>query len=52
MIHYKGGVRISLLCGEAAVMDYEKKREELQKISVLFIRKGWKDCGCCGKGKK
>ena len=40
MIHYKGGVRISLLC--EAVMDYEKKREELQKISVLLSAKAGK----------
>ena len=49
MIHYKGGVRISLLCGEEAVMDYEKKREELQKISVFLsakperLRMPWKN---------
>lgn len=36
MIHYKGGVRISLLCGKRAIEDYEKKREEVQKISVLL----------------
>lgn len=39
MIHYKGGVRISLLCGRAAVMDYEKRREQLQNISVLLSAK-------------
>lgn len=35
MIHYKGGVRISLLCGKRAVEDYERKRDQVQKISVL-----------------
>lgn len=39
MIHYKGGVRISLLCGKRAVADYEKKREEVQKISSLLSAK-------------
>lgn len=39
MIHYKGGVRISLLCGKRAMMDYEQKREEVQKISVMLSAK-------------
>lgn len=39
MIHYKGGVRLSLLCGKRAVLDYEKKREQVQKISVLLSAK-------------
>lgn len=36
MIHYKGGVRISLLCGKRAVEDYERKRDQVQKISALL----------------
>lgn len=36
MIHYKGGVRISLLCGKRAMEDYERKRDQVQKISVLL----------------
>lgn len=36
MIHYKGGVRISLLCGKRAVEDYERKRDQVQGISVLL----------------
>lgn len=39
MIHYKGGVRISLLCGKRAVADYEKKREQVQRISALLSAK-------------
>lgn len=39
MIHYKGGVRITLLCGKRALADYEKKREEVQKISMLLSAK-------------
>lgn len=39
MIHYKGGVRLSLLCGKRALADYEKKRDQVQKISVLLSAK-------------
>lgn len=39
MIHYKGGVRISLLCGKRAVEDYEKKRDQVQKVSNLLSAK-------------
>jgi len=39
MIHYKGGVRISLLCGKRALLDYEKKRVQVQKISNLLSAK-------------
>lgn len=39
MIHYKGGVRISLLCGIRALKDYEAKREAVQRISVLLSAK-------------
>lgn len=39
MIHYKGGVRISLLCGKRALQDYEKKRAEIQKLSVMLSAK-------------
>ena len=39
MIHYKGGVRISLLCGKRALLDYESRREQLQKISVMLSSK-------------
>lgn len=41
MIHYKGGVRISLLCGKRAVADYERMRGQLHRISnLLSIRLG------------
>lgn len=39
MIHYKGGVRISLLCGKRALADYENKRDQVQKISNLLSAK-------------
>lgn len=33
-IRYKGGVRITLLCGMKALLDYEKKQNEVRKISA------------------
>lgn len=39
MIHYKGGVRISLLCGKRALEDYEMRRDQLQQISVMLSAK-------------
>lgn len=52
MIHYKGGVRISLLCGKRAVMDYEKKRDQVQKISVLLSAKSGEVADAVDKLKK
>lgn len=34
--NYKGGVRISMLCGFRALQDYEQKAESVKKISVLL----------------
>lgn len=51
MIHYKGGVRISLLCGKRAMADYEKKREEVQKISVMLSAKPSEISGAVEKMK-
>ena len=39
MINYKGGVRISLLCGMRALEDYERKQEQIRQISVLLSAK-------------
>lgn len=39
MIHYKGGVRISLLCGRKALVDYRKKQEQVTRISNLLSSK-------------
>lgn len=36
MIKYKGGVRIRMLCGMKAVLDYEKKQSQVIKISNLL----------------
>lgn len=52
MIHYKGGVRISLLCGKRAVMDYEKKRDQVQRISVLLSAKSGEVADAVDKLKK
>lgn len=34
--NYKGGVRVSMLCGFRALEDYEKKSESVKQISVLL----------------
>lgn len=39
MINYKGGVRISLLCGKMALSDYRKKQKTVSALSVLFSSK-------------
>lgn len=39
MIHYKGGVRIYMLCGKPALMDYERKTEQMLELSVLLSAK-------------
>lgn len=39
MIHYKGGVRISMLCGMEALYDYEARTEQMQEMSVLLSAK-------------
>lgn len=36
MIHYKGGVRLSMVCGMRAVKDYEKKQRAVTGISNLL----------------
>lgn len=39
MIHYKGGVRISILCGTAALRDYCRKQLQITRISNLLSAK-------------
>lgn len=36
---YKGGVRLEMLCGRKALMDYEGKQEQVMKISGLLSAK-------------
>lgn len=39
MIHYKGGVRISMLCGAKAMEDYRRKTEQTLRLSTLLSAK-------------
>ena len=39
MIHYKGGERITMLCGARALRDYDRKDENIKKISSLLCVK-------------
>lgn len=39
MIHYKGGVRISMLCGMDALEDYGKRQNQVRDISHLLSAK-------------
>lgn len=34
--NYKGGVRVSMLCGTRAIADYEEKSERMKQLSVLL----------------
>lgn len=36
MQNYKGGVRVSMLCGNRALADYDEKSESMKKLSVLL----------------
>ena len=39
MIHYKGGVRISMLCGSKAMEDYRKKTDQTLALSAMLSSK-------------
>lgn len=39
MINYKGGVRISMLCGKDALLDYERRLHQIRSISHLLSAK-------------
>ena len=39
LMHYKGGVRLSLLCGGRALQDYNRGQRQLSRISVLLSAK-------------
>lgn len=39
MIHYKSGVRISMLCGKKALLNYEEKTNLVNSLSVLLSAK-------------
>ncbi len=34
--NYKGGVRVSMLCGTRAIADYEEKSESMKQLSVML----------------
>lgn len=36
---YKGGVRVTMLCGVRALLDYERKQQEASKISAMLCAK-------------
>lgn len=38
-VKYKGGTRVSMLCGFRALDDYNQKEESVRKISILFSAK-------------
>jgi len=37
--HYKGGTRVSILCGDRALRDYRKKQDNVYRISVALSAK-------------
>ena len=39
MQHYKGGVRVTMLCGSRALADYKIKQDQAREISVLLCAK-------------
>lgn len=39
-VSYKGGVRLSMVCGRRALLDYRGKDQETKKISALLSAKG------------
>ncbi len=39
MQNYKGGVRVSMLCGFRALADYDEKSESVKKVSVMLSAK-------------
>ena len=49
---YKGGVRISMLCGKMALLDYQKKQNSVSGISVLLSAKSDEILGAVEKLKE
>ncbi len=39
LIHYKGGIRVSMVCGKTALLDYRKKHKSVTGISVSLSAK-------------
>lgn len=52
LARYKGGVRVSLLCGREALLDYRRKLKTVQNISVLLSAKPDSVSGAVSKLKE
>ena len=52
MQRYKGGVRVTMLCGSRALTDYEKKQEQNRKISALLCAKEYDTAEAVGHLKE
>ena len=52
MQRYKGGVRVTMLCGSRALTDYEKKQEQNRKISALLCAKEYETAEAVGHLKE
>ena len=50
-IHYKGGIRVSMLCGMDALKDYRKKQKTVTELSVMLSAKP-ESRGDCGKAER
>ncbi len=51
MANYKGGERITMLCGRRAMRDYEKKDAMTKEISALLCAKEYEVADAVGKLK-
>lgn len=52
MQRYKGGVRVTMLCGSRALTDYEKKQEQNRKISASLCAKEYETAEAVGHLKE
>lgn len=52
LMHYKGGVRLSILCGMRALEDYEKKQKAVTEVSNLLSARPGQVAEAVGKLKK
>ncbi len=50
--HYKGGTRVTILCGTRALADYQKKQESVRKISILLSAKQEETAKSVGRMKE
>ena len=51
-IHYKGGMRVNMLCGFRALKDYNRKEESVTAISQAFCKAGGYCAGCLPAGRR